>query len=111
MVSPLVELELAPGAGVLGVGPSGARVRAAGAADRARLVERDARAFGAPRPQSIDLYMRSGRALIAERGTALAGYALGIGLRPVADLGSASARRARVLLGLLAAPAAEPRGR
>src|SRR5262249_4695028 len=93
VVSPLVELELAPGAAVLGVGPSGARVRAAGATDRPRLVERDARAFGAPRPQSIDLYLRSGRALVAERGSALAGYAFGIGLGPVGDLLSASAGR------------------
>jgi len=110
VVSPLVELELAPGVGVLGVGPSGARVRAAGAGDRARLVERDARAFGAPRPQSIDLYLRSGRALIAERGPALAGYAFGIGLGPVAYLGSASADDADVLLELLAALAIELRG-
>ena len=110
VVSPLVELELAPGAAVLGVGPSGARIRGAGAADRARLVERDARAFGAPRPQSIDLYLRSGRALVAERGTALAGYAFGIGLGPVAYLGSASADDADVLLELLAALALELRG-
>jgi predicted N-acetyltransferase YhbS len=110
VVSPLVELELAPGVGVLGVGPSGARVRAAGAGDRARLVERDARAFGAPRPQSIDLYLRSGRALIAERGPALAGYAFGIGIGPVAYLGSASADDADVLLELLVALAIELRG-
>jgi GNAT superfamily N-acetyltransferase len=110
VVSPLVELELAPGAAVLGVGPSGARVRAAGATDRPRLVERDARAFGAPRPQSIDLYLRSGRALVAERGSALAGYAFGIGLGPVAYLGSASADDADVLLELLATLALELRG-
>lgn len=110
VVSPLVELELAPGAAVLGVGPSGARIRPAGATDRPRLVERDARAFGAPRPQSIDLYLRSGRALVAERGKALAGYALGIGLGPVAYLGSASADDADVLLELLAALALELRG-
>jgi GNAT superfamily N-acetyltransferase len=110
VVSPLVELELAPGARVVGVGASGARLRAAGAADRARLVERDARAFGAPRPQSIDLYLRSGRALVAERGTALAGYAFGIGLGPVAYLGSASADDADVLLELLASLTLELHG-
>src|SRR5215472_8918775 len=58
----------------------------------------------------IDLYLRSGRALIAERGPALAGYAFGIGLGPVAYLGSASADDADVLLELLATLALELRG-
>jgi GNAT superfamily N-acetyltransferase len=110
VVAPLIELELPPGARTIGVGPSGARVRAAVTADRARLVERDARAFGAPRPQSVDLYLRSGRSVVAERGTTLAGYAFGIGLGPVAYLGSASADDADVLLELLATLAQELRG-
>src|SRR5262245_44930087 len=88
VVAPLLELELPPGTRVAGVAPSGARLRAGSSADRTRLAERDGRAFGAPRPQSIDLYLRSGRALLAERGTALAGYAFGLGLGPVAYLGS-----------------------
>jgi len=107
VVAPLVELELVPGTRVAAVGPSGARLRPASDADRTRLVERDGRAFGAPRPQSIDLYLRSGRALVAERGTTLAGYALGIGLARIAYLGAASADDPDVLLELLASLAGE----
>jgi hypothetical protein len=76
-------------------------VRAAVAADRARIVERDARAFGPPRAQNIDLYLERGRALVAERGRALAGYALGIGFRCHAYLGSAAAADAELLVALL----------
>ena len=70
----------APGVRAGAVTPSSARLRDAVAADRALLVERDSRAFGASRPQNVDLYLRRGRALVAERGTAPAGYAFGIGL-------------------------------
>jgi hypothetical protein len=66
------------------------------------VVQRDARAFGAQRPQSIDLYLQSGRVLVAARGDAIVGYALGIGFHGAAHLGSASAEDADVLLALLA---------
>ena len=110
VVAPLLELELAPGGRVGGVTPTGARLREAGAGDRTRLIERDGRAFGAPRPQNVDLHLQRGRALVAERGTALAGYAFGIGLGQVAYLGSASAEDADVLLELLASLAADLHG-
>lgn len=110
VVAPLVELELARGARVVAAGPSGARLRAATEADRTRLVERDGRAFGAPRPQSVELYLRRGRTLVAERGTALAGYAFGISLGALGYLGSASAEDGDVLLELLASLATELHG-
>src|SRR6185369_10032695 len=62
---------------------------------------------GAQRPQSIDLYLQSGRVLIAVRADALVGYALGIGFHGMAHLGSASAEDADVLLDLLATLAGE----
>jgi ribosomal protein S18 acetylase RimI-like enzyme len=110
VVAPLVELELGRGARTIAAGPTGARLRAATEADRARLVERDGRAFGAPRPQSVDLYLRRGRALVAERGTTLAGYAFGIGLGALGYLGSASAEDGDVLLELLASLATDLHG-
>lgn len=110
VVAPLVELELGHGARVAAVGPSGARLRGATEADRTRLVERDGRAFGAPRPQNVDLYLRRGRTLVAERGTTLAGYAFGIGLGALGYLGSASAEDGDVLLELLASLATELHG-
>jgi ribosomal protein S18 acetylase RimI-like enzyme len=92
VVAPLLELELAVGQPVAQpVVPAGFRIRAATGDDRARLVTRDARAFGAPRPESIDLYLQRGHVLIAERGGVLAGYGLGIGFKSLAYLGSASA--------------------
>src|SRR5262249_26978833 len=78
-------------------------------ADRTTLIDLDGRAFGAPRPQNVDLYLRSGRAMIAERGTMPAGYAFGIGLGVIAYLGSASADDGAVLLELLATLAAGAR--
>ncbi len=102
IVAPLLELELPvgvvlpppePGAGIV--------LRAARGDDRARLVARDARAFGAERPQSIDLYLAHGRVLVAERGGTLVGYALGIGFQGTVYLGSASADDGEVLLRLL----------
>jgi len=102
VVAPLLELELPPGVRAGAATPSGARLRPAEAGDRTALVERDGRAFGAPRPQNVDLHLRRGRALLAERGTALAGYAFGIALGQLAYLGSASAEDPEVLLDLLA---------
>jgi ribosomal protein S18 acetylase RimI-like enzyme len=87
--------------------PGGLVVRPAAAADAARVASRDARAFGAPRPQSIDLYLERGRVLLAERGSLLAGYALGIGFQGTGYLGSASADDADVLLALLGGLASE----
>src|SRR5439155_6689982 len=55
----------------------------------------------------IDTYVQRGRALVAERGTAVAGYALGIGAHGTAYLGSASADDGEVLLALLATLAGE----
>ena len=110
VVAPLVELELAPDVRAGAVTPSSARLRDAVAADRALLVERDSRAFGASRPQNVDLYLRRGRALVAERGTATAGYAFGIGFGRVAYLGSASAEDGEVLLELLASLATALQG-
>ncbi len=108
VVAPLLELELAADARVVAAtGATSARLRPATDADRARLVDRDSRAFGAARPQSVDLYLRRGRALVAERGATLAGYAFGIGIGPLGDLGSASAEDGDVLLELLGTLAAE----
>src|SRR5262245_673055 len=98
VVAPLVELELAAPARLAAVAPTGVQLRAATEADRTRLAERDGRAFGAPRPQSVELYLRRGRALIAERGTTMAGYAFGIGFGTLGYLGSASAEDGEVLL-------------
>jgi ribosomal protein S18 acetylase RimI-like enzyme len=110
VVAPLVELELGRGARAAAVSPTGATLRIATDADRMRLVERDGRAFGAPRPQSVDLYLRRGRTALAERGTALAGYAFGIALGQLGYLGSASAEDGDVLLELLAFLASELHG-
>ena len=108
VVAPLLELELPSGHTVpLPDAPAGVRLRAAESADRARLIERDARAFGAQRPQSIDLYLQRGRALVAERGSTLAGFAFGIAVRGLGYLGSASADDTDALLALLGALAAE----
>jgi len=82
-------------------------LRAATAEDRARIVARDGRAFGAQRTQSIDLYLGRGRVLVAEAGSTLVGYAMGIGFESTAFLGSASADEAETLHLLLAALAAE----
>ena len=103
VVAPLVELELARGGRVAAVGSSGATLRFATDADRTRVVERDSRAFGAPRPQSVEMYLRRGRTLLAERGSTLVGYAFGIGLGGLGYLGSASAEDGDVLLELLGA--------
>jgi GNAT superfamily N-acetyltransferase len=108
VVAPLLELEL-PARHAVGAmpPPPGVRVREAVASDRTRLVERDARGFGAPRGQSVDLYLRRGRALVAERATTLAGYAFGIGFRGLGYLGSAAADDPELLLALLSTLAVE----
>jgi hypothetical protein len=108
VVAPLLALERPAAAPVAApdVG-AGLVIRAAGAEDRARLVARDARAFGAERPQSVDVYLRDGRALVAVRSGGLAGYALGIGFDGTAHLGAASADDADLLLALLATLAAD----
>jgi len=107
VVAPLCEFELPAGSRVVTASPTGVKLRVAAEGDRTRLVERDGRAFGAPRPQSVDLYLRRGRVLVAERGTTLAGYAFGIAFGTLGYLGSAAADDAPVVLELLAAQAAE----
>jgi ribosomal protein S18 acetylase RimI-like enzyme len=108
IVAPLLELELPAGVALVPPDPGGAvTVRAARSDDRPRVVARDARAFGAERPQSVNLYLERGRVLIAERGTTLVGYALGIAFQGMAYLGSASADDADVLLHLLSTLAVE----
>src|SRR5262249_4459506 len=78
-VAPLLDLELPP---AVTIGPPrvppGLVLRTATGEDRARVAARDARAFGAQRSQSIDLYLGRGRVLVAEAGSALVGYAMGI---------------------------------
>jgi predicted N-acetyltransferase YhbS len=105
VVAPLCEFELPAGQHVGAASPSGVRLRAGSDADQTRLVERDGRAFGAPRPQSVNLYLRRGRVLIAERGKTLAGYAFGIAFGTLGYLGSAAADDGDVVLELLAAQA------
>lgn len=108
VVAPLLELELSPGhALVPPAPPPGVVVRPAESGDRMRLVERDGRAFGAQRPQSIDLYLSRGRALIAQRGPTPVGFAFGIAVRTVGYLGSASADDPDAVIAMLATLAAE----
>ena len=108
VVAPLLELERPAGPPpAVPPSPPGTAPRGATDDDRARIVARDARAFGAARPQSIDLYLRHGRVLVAERGRNLVGYALGIGFEGTAFLGSAAADDGDVLLLLLATATAE----
>jgi ribosomal protein S18 acetylase RimI-like enzyme len=112
VVAPLLDLELpatvttaAPRV------PPGIAIRAAGGEDRARVAARDARAFGAQRAQSIDLYLARGRVFVAEAGTTLVGYAMGIGFASMGFLGSASADdpdTLQLLLRTLAAELAAP---
>ena len=108
VVAPLLDLELPPGAAL--PPPSAPRtvvLRPPTSDDRVRLVARDARAFGAPRPQNVDLYLTRGRALVAESATTLAGYAFGIGFRGTGYVGSASADDPGLLLALVVTLAAE----
>ena len=108
VVAPLLELELTAGTALVPPrAPAGLTVRDAVTEDRARLVARDARAFGAQRPQSIELYLRLGRVLVAEQGGTLAGHAMGIGFATSAFLGSAAADDPEILLLLLGMVAAD----
>jgi GNAT superfamily N-acetyltransferase len=109
VVAPLLEMELPRGT-VVEARPGAGRLRSGAPDDRARLVARDARAFGAQRPQSIDLYLRRGRVLVADGPAGLAGYALGIGFEGMAYLGSASAEDGEVLVELVSAMAHELAG-
>jgi GNAT superfamily N-acetyltransferase len=103
VVAPLLDLVRASDGATVPPAPrAGVTVRMATGDDRSRIVARDARAFGAPRSQSVDLYLRSGRGLVAERGGVPAGFALGIGFEGMAYLGSASAEDTDTLLALLA---------
>jgi ribosomal protein S18 acetylase RimI-like enzyme len=109
VVAPLVEL-VCPPASVKAAVAGGVRLRPAEAKDRAQLVARDARAFGAPRSQSLEPYLRRGRVLLAEDEGRLAGYACGIGMRTRAYMGSAAADDGELLLALLGALTAELAG-
>jgi hypothetical protein len=108
VVAPLLELERPVATPLVAPDvPGGITLRAATDDDRSRIVTRDARAFGAPRGQSVDLYRRHGSVLVAERGRNLLGYGLAIGFEEVGYLGSAAADDADALLALLGAAAAE----
>jgi predicted N-acetyltransferase YhbS len=107
VVAPLLELELTAPPPPAPRAPSGVAIRAATPEDRPRILARDARAFGAQRPQSVDLNLRRGRVLVADAGGALAGYAMAIGFDALALLGAASADDPDLLLGLLARLAEE----
>jgi predicted N-acetyltransferase YhbS len=76
IVAPLLELvlDVAPSGTV--PAPSGVQIRTAEPTDQARIVARDARPFGAARPHDVERRLRAGRAVVAERGTTLVGYAL-----------------------------------
>jgi predicted N-acetyltransferase YhbS len=77
IVAPILELVLDPATPVPApTAPAGVRLRPADPADQARIVARDARPFGASRAQDVERHLRTGRGIIAERGTTLAGYAL-----------------------------------
>jgi predicted N-acetyltransferase YhbS len=107
IVAPLLELELPAETRLDPPATPSVVIRPARADDRTALVTRDARAFGAPRPQSVDLYLQRGRVLVAEDRGVLAGYAMAIGFEARAFLGSASADDAGVLLALLGTLAAD----
>jgi ribosomal protein S18 acetylase RimI-like enzyme len=105
VVAPVVELELRAGAPVgLVECPPGVELRGADRDDRARIVARDARAFGTSRPNDVGRALDAGRGVVALRGGTLVGYALGVPGR----LGSAAADDADVVLAMLSALAAEP---
>ena len=102
VVAPVLECALFGRLARAATVPPGVVVRAAGEGDRAGMVARDARAFGAERPQAIEPYVQRGRALIAERASAVAGYALGIASHGTAYLGSASADDPEITVALVA---------
>ena len=101
VVAPLLELERLLDPALVAPPTAGhSSVRPALPADQTRLVARDARVFGASRPQSVDLYVRRGVALVAEHGRTLTGYAFGIGSPRIAYLGAASGDDPETVLGL-----------
>lgn len=107
VVCPLLEVELPAGRPVpTGAAPPGVVVRRAGVQDRVRLVEADARMFGAARPQNVSLLLERGEAVVAERGGVLVGYGFGIGTRRRGYVGSAAGDAIEILIELIAAVAA-----
>src|SRR6185436_2850575 len=105
IVAPVLELTLDPEAPVpVRAGLPSVTIRAAAAADQQRMVARDARTFGTSRPQDIERYLRSARAVVAERGTTLAGFALG----GFGTFGSSAGDDPELVLAMLAALAADP---
>jgi predicted N-acetyltransferase YhbS len=105
VVAPILELVLEPGTGVAAAPPPAAvTVRKAVAGDQAGIAARDARTFGAPRPQDVERHLRAGHGVVAERGKALAGFALGVPGR----LGPAAAEDPALTLALLGALTADP---
>jgi predicted N-acetyltransferase YhbS len=106
IVAPLLELALEPEHALPAPpAPARATVRAAEPSDQARIVARDARAFGTARPHDVARMLRTGRGVVAERGKTLAGYVLG------ADgmLGSAAGDDAELVLAMLATLAGDRR--
>jgi predicted N-acetyltransferase YhbS len=103
IVAPLLELVLEsdplPAAASRSV-----QIRVAVPTDQARIVARDARAFGASRPQDVERRLRAGRAVVAERGTTLAGYALG----GAGYLGSAAGEDPELVVAMLSTLASDP---
>ncbi len=111
IVAPLLELELPPGTPLATAGTlPGVTLRAPTQEDRARVVARDARAFGAERTRIVELYFGRGRSLVAERARTVVGYALGIAFDGIAHVGSASADDPDVLVRLVATLAMELAG-
>jgi ribosomal protein S18 acetylase RimI-like enzyme len=105
IVAPILELTLDPETPAPArAAPPSVTIRAAAAADQQRIVARDARTFGTSRPQDVERYLRSARALVAERGKTLAGFALG----GFGTLGSAAGDDPELVLAMLAALAADP---
>jgi ribosomal protein S18 acetylase RimI-like enzyme len=105
IVAPLLELELAPGTSVPEpTVPPHVVLRAAEPGDATRIVARDARPFGTQRPQDVDRYLRATRAVVAECGNALAGYALG----GFGHLGPAAGDDPELVLAMLTTLAREP---
>jgi predicted N-acetyltransferase YhbS len=105
VVAPVLELELPAGAAVAAAATGlGATIREATTTDQARIAARDARTFGAPRPQDVERLLRAGRGVIAERGKAMVGFALG----GFGRLGPAMADEPALALALLATLANDP---
>jgi GNAT superfamily N-acetyltransferase len=105
IVCPLLELRLDPERTLRAPAtPAGVVLRAPASADRPRIIERDARAFGGQRAGDVDLMLGQGRSLVAERGEGrLAGHALAGVLGGVARIGPAFADDAEVVLAMVGA--------